>query len=486
LQRNFNDPGAPYNDEIVQTNTWKEHYKPGEADHFAQINLGDINAIMIGTWITFRIRSSYNLNIRTLDGSDVTECAMTGHPHGFFPYNDMLVEGTYKHPESQVYNKGFSKSLSEKFNMELPDVPYIKNWFGTRIMYSDIHINDAYKNGYRVFRPTAYRDYTREYGEIVKLITLESDLICVFEHGVARIPVNKSAVAQQVAAGVNQVTTSNVLPETPIILSDMFGSQWADSVLKTPGKAGNSKQYIYGVDTVAKKIWRTDGQSLECISDMKVQEFLNNNITLGERELTPILGIRNVKTCYNAFKRDVMFTFYDNTYGFEEKVWNLCWNEILDKFITFYSWVPSFMENINNVPFSFDRNVSKWIAKLGVSHADNSFADGITLTNTVINNYFLEGTQIAVDNFAFKFSYKTISGEIKTVDYAYEIIPDGNDIVGDEEHIKYDLVVPPSMRDGFIGVLGITNRVLPDDTMFYTVNYTLERDPWGNYKNFEI
>jgi hypothetical protein len=166
---------------------------------------------------------------------------MTGHPRGYFPYNDMSVEGTYKHADSQVYNKGFSKSLSERFNMELPDVPHIKNWFGTRIMYSDIHINDAYKNGYRVFRPTTYRDYTREYGEIVKLITLESDLICVFEHGVARIPVNKQAVAEQVAAGANQLTTHNVLPEAPIILSDMFGSQWADSVLKTPGKVGNAK-----------------------------------------------------------------------------------------------------------------------------------------------------------------------------------------------------------------------------------------------------
>jgi hypothetical protein len=116
-----------------------------------------------------------------------------------------------------------------------------------------------------------------------------------------------------------------------------------------------------------------------------VQEFLNNNITLGERELTPKIGIRNVKTVYNAFKRDVLFTFYDNTYGFEEKVWNLCWNEILGVFTTFYSWVPSYMENINNIPFSFNRDTSKWIAKLGTSHSESSIADGITLSNTVIN-----------------------------------------------------------------------------------------------------
>jgi hypothetical protein len=44
------------------------------------------------------------------------------------------------------------------------------------------------------------------------------------------------------------------------------------------------------------------------------------------------------------------------------------------------------MENINNVPFSFDRNTSKWVAKLGTSHAENSFADGITLSNVLIND----------------------------------------------------------------------------------------------------
>jgi hypothetical protein len=51
-------------------------------------------------WCTFRVRSSNNLNIRTLDGSDVSETAMSGHPKGFFPYLPMSVEGSYKTAES--------------------------------------------------------------------------------------------------------------------------------------------------------------------------------------------------------------------------------------------------------------------------------------------------------------------------------------------------------------------------------------------------
>lgn len=463
--RNFNDPSAPYNDDIVDSATWKENFDPNNTEKYEQINLGDINAVELGMWVTFKIRSSNNLNIRTIDNSYIDEAAMTGNPRGFFPYSPMTTEGCYKIPESQIYNKGFSKSLSERWNFELPDVPYIKNWFGTRIMYSDIHVNDAYKNGFRVFQGTHYRDYTREYGEIVKLVSLESNLLCVFEHGVALIPVNERAVAGEGAGGNIYINTSNVLPENPKIISDMFGSQWPESILKVPGKTGDSAQYVYGVDTIAKKIWRTDGNTLTCISDFRVQEFLNKNITLGERELTPKIGIRNVKTVYNAFKRDVLFTFYDNTYGFEEKVWNLCWNELLQKFITFYSWVPSYMENINNMPFSFDRNTSKWIAKLGTSHTESSFADGITLSNVIIENLENENGEV-VTNFRVPVSYINKKGEWVTTNYS---------IANDNKS-----------RKKYIGVLSLSNRILPDSQLHYQVSYSLQRDQYGNYKKFEI
>lgn len=463
--RNFNDPSAPYNDDIVDSATWKENFDPNNTEKYEQINLGDINAVELGMWVTFKIRSSNNLNIRTIDNSYIDEAAMTGNPRGFFPYSPMTTEGCYKIPESQIYNKGFSKSLSERWNFELPDVPYIKNWFGTRIMYSDIHVNDAYKNGFRVFQGTHYRDYTREYGEIVKLVSLESNLLCVFEHGVALIPVNERAVAGEGAGGNIYINTSNVLPENPKIISDMFGSQWPESILKVPGKTGDSAQYVYGVDTIAKKIWRTDGNTLTCISDFRVQEFLNKNITLGERELTPKIGIRNVKTVYNAFKRDVLFTFYDNTYGFEEKVWNLCWNELLQKFITFYSWVPSYMENINNMPFSFDRNTSKWIAKLGTSHTESSFADGITLSNVIIENLENENGEV-VTNFRVPVSYINKRGEWVTTNYS---------IANDNKS-----------RKKYIGVLSLSNRILPDSQLHYQVSYSLQRDQYGNYKKFEI
>lgn len=383
LNRNFQDPSAPINSAIVDEKCWKENFEVSDnvinKENFDKINLGDVNAVGLGMWVTFTVRSTFNLNIRNIDDSIPDETSLTGHPRGFYPYQPMSVNGSYKVPEALCYNKGFEKSLSERWNYEVPDVPWIKNEFSNRIAYSDIQVVDAFRNGFRVFKGTNYRDYPKTYGSITKLVELDGNLLCVFEHGVCLIPINERAVAGQGEGGFVYINTSNVLPENPKVLSDTFGSQWRDSIIKTP-------KGVYGVDTIGKKIWRTNGTSFECISDFRIQEFLNNNISLTERELDPIIGIRNVKTHFNKFKGDVMFTFYDNLYGFEEKVWNLCWNENLLKWVTFYSWVPSFSENIYNQYFSFDRNTSKWIAKLGISNHDNDFSDGITLEKNIIDS----------------------------------------------------------------------------------------------------
>ena len=380
LNRNFQDPSAPTNDEVIDENTWKDNYDTENTENNAKINRGDVNAIQLGSWITFKVCSSYNLSIRSLDPSYPTEEGLTGLKRGFYPLQELSPAGATKIPESSVINGGYSSTTSEKQAFTLPDVPYIKNRFDTRIMYSDISVGDAFKNGFRVFQMTHYRDYPRTYGGIMKMIELFGNILCIFEHGIALIPVNERAVAGEGSGGNVFINTSNVLPENPKMLSDTYGTQWPESVVQTP-------YFVYGVDTVGKKIWRTNGDQFEIISDFKIQEFLNENITLSEREMTPIIGVRNVKGHYNAFKQDVMFTFYDDLYGFEEKVWNVCYNEVMQKFITFYSWVPSYSANIDNIHFSFNRDTSKWISKLASSGSLSTSADGIVLSNVVIDDW---------------------------------------------------------------------------------------------------
>ena len=478
FNRNFADPEAPNNNKIVDENTWVDNYNFDEND-YSEINRGDVNAVQLGIWITFPVVSYRNLNIRSLDPSYPEEEGLTGHKRGFYPYYGTSTEGSFKIPESGVINMGLSVNLGERWNMPVPDVPYIKNQFQTRILYSDVHVNDAFKNGFRVFQANSFQDYPRTYGAIVRLVELSGNLICVYEHGVVLIPVNERVQAGEGSGGNVYINTNNILPENPKVLSHTFGTQWKESVIKTP-------YGIYGVDTVAKKIWRTNGDILEVISDFKIQEFLNINISLTERELTPIIGIRNVKSHYNAFKQDVMFTFYDNTVGFEEKVWNICYNEILNQWITFYSWLPSYSENIDNIYFSFDRNTSKWISKLGMSKAGNDFSLGITLDNNIIKKNSrrigilgLAGVNIPDIKTGISHSYSyTIEhdnfGYYKMFNIKNE---GGNSVLYLNDSVNYsDLVANIFRMDEHTGRRVFLNRNDPNykDTIVYQLNIRCE------------
>lgn len=250
--------------------------------------------------------SNINLSMRDIDFDNSDEEAKMGHKRSFYPLQSTSNQGTFKLPDSNNINGGNNVTLSQKKYFEVPDVPFIKNNFDTRIIYSDTHITDAFRNGYRVFEGGHYQDYTKIYGSIVDLKEWMGNLFCTMEHGCLLIPVNERAIAAEGKGGLAYINTSNVLPQNPRVISDLFGTTWQESVIKT-------KSGIYGIDTVAKKIWHSDGQKVDTISDLKVQQFLNDNITLKESDKLPTMGLRNVKSHYNKYKGDIMFTFYDGT-----------------------------------------------------------------------------------------------------------------------------------------------------------------------------
>lgn len=316
---------------------------------FDKLNRPDVNAVPLGHWATFKICSSINTAFRDIDFSNVEEEALHKTKRSFYPLQSS--DNTNKLPESKVINVGISKTLGNKYYMEIPDVPFIKTDFTNRIYHSNLLVDTAFQNGNRVFEANNYMDYTMEYGALVKLVEWYGKLIAVMEHGVLFIPVNERALATNAQGQNVYINTDTVLPKNPGVLSNTFGTLWPDSVVKT-------SRYIYGVDTVGKKIWRTDGESkFELISDMKIQKFLNDNIFLKHSDLKNFVGTHFVKSHYNAFKQDILFVF-----KYEEKEWHLCWNELLEKWVTRYTWFPEFSENINNIFYTFANQVKHSLA----------------------------------------------------------------------------------------------------------------------------
>ena len=130
---------------------------------------------------------------------------------------------------------------------------------------------------------------------------MEGNLVAVMEHGIYLVGINERQTISN-EQGETQIATGSIISKYPATISDSIGSTWKDSVIKAPSG-------IYGIDTVAKKIWRFNGKRLEILSDMSIQKFLNDNMELFEGDKKFVHEYKSIKTHYNAFKKDVMFVF---------------------------------------------------------------------------------------------------------------------------------------------------------------------------------
>lgn len=358
IQRNFQDPDLPTNDGILDPNTWKSNYKGYQAngsinsEEVNKINRGDVNAVRIGHWATFFISSNNNICYRSIDERNTNEYALTGHHRSFFPLIPLNERGTNKIPDSYIINTGFNTTTSFKRYIKLADVPAIKSIFSNRIMYSEQYVTDAFKNGYRIFQGLNYADLTNQYGAINRIFEFNGALVIIFENGVGLLPVKERAMIESEGGSIF-IDNSNVIQDKIVTLSTNFGCSWQNGVVATPN-------YIYGIDTEGKKIWRTNGKEFEILSDFKVQKFLNEFIDLSESDKYIDILNKNVKVHYNEFKGDIMFTFYKEIFLQDvieprnKKYWSLTFNEQLNLFTSFNSWKPLISENINNIFFSAD------------------------------------------------------------------------------------------------------------------------------------
>ena len=358
LQRNFTDSDVPVNEIIIDPNTWKDNYagyNTTSEDEWLSINRGDVNTCPIGSWITWKCFSNYNLGLRSQDYTNVEEMALMGNPRSFYPITGASTSVANKIEESWKLNDGYSSTVGKKRFLPVQDVPYTRDIFDTRIMFSNVQQDDAFQNAYRIFQGLSYKDMDRQYGGLVKLLTWGSNLLAIFEHGITIIPVNEKALLSTNTGQSIHMYGAGVLQNQMTVISQDYGSIWPESIIRTP--IG-----VYGVDTYAKKIWRFSADNnLQLISDAKIQRFLNDHIRLKEKDKYPTIALRNVKSHYNNYKGDIMFTFYNDT---EDEEWNICYNERLDKWSTRYSWIPLYSDNVNNVYYSLDKKRAEVLAHI--------------------------------------------------------------------------------------------------------------------------
>ena len=268
----------------------------------ASINRADVNAVSFAQWFTFPICSSLNLAFRDMDFQQPTEEAAMNKKRSFYPLEDMNIKNHLI--ESNAINHGAKKSIASIQKVAYQQIPFLKQEFFNRIYWSRPNASQTFVNSYRMIFSSQFQEYPKEYGSITKIIPLGNYLFVCFQHGMGLLTVNTTP--QNDNESSPYLAFRSVLPTNVQEISSMFGSMWKDSVIKS-----EKTDWVYGVDTVAKKIWQyLPGQGLNILSDNHVNQFLNDYMKMSEFDFQEYLGHVNVKTHYNAFKDDIMFTFY--------------------------------------------------------------------------------------------------------------------------------------------------------------------------------
>lgn len=171
MHRNFTSSSVPINDTIIDEQTWRENFNGLRyTTDWNKINKADVDAVPIGSWMTYKCFSNYNLSLRCIDPFQVEEQALMGNPRSFYPLQDISLKSSNKIPESNLMNDGYNSMLGVKRSFTFDLVPYTKDEFDTRIMFSNIQVDGAFKNSYKVFQGLSYEDIDRQYGSITKIL----------------------------------------------------------------------------------------------------------------------------------------------------------------------------------------------------------------------------------------------------------------------------------------------------------------------------
>jgi len=263
-----------------------------------------------GYWVEIAHESNYNLPLRSEQFFSTEEKAVYNKDRTFLISkskvdNYIFSEFNSSQLETKAFNKGYGFSTGAISNFTVKDLEKILRVFYTRIEASDIAVKGQLKNGYREMYGLNYRDYDTKYGYISKVITNKDISYCIFERGIAIIPLSEKQMVSEANGGVF-VAMNEILGTRLTQVSENYGSLHSDSCISTVTG-------IYFFDHNNLSIIQVAGQEARDISSHKIERFLfefKNKIEEIRKENPDKYYEYNVRSNYNILNGDVIFTFY--------------------------------------------------------------------------------------------------------------------------------------------------------------------------------
>jgi len=310
---------------------WKRVYRPRGIDEAPQAtdtkayaeDYRDVGMADFGYAISIPTKSNYNFHLRVPSNEDDVEYDIFGQKRSFLPVQGLEAIRGAKLDETDRFNHGYGANYESKVPMYRlnPDSPYYKAEQPNRVYVSDTDIESNFINGFTQFKGLSYRDYNSELGPINEMVTLNGRIVAVFDSGVATIGVDERSMIPGTEGDI-YMDSAKALASKSEVKSTVIGSNQPKSVIAT-------SSYVYGVDTKQYKVWRTNSESFEVISDLKVQSWLKDAIE--ELSSDPTLKF-TVTTTYDTRKSELLFTFtqLNAITGTDVTSRSIVYNELLD------------------------------------------------------------------------------------------------------------------------------------------------------------
>jgi hypothetical protein len=289
-----------------------------------------------GLFIPLLHQNNNNVAIRSIEAVEPTEKNLVGSDREFYPLKDTSILRTRPQVESNKYNFGLNFDSNKFYTAADINVPAFITEFSTRVVLSNASATSEFSNGYRTFENVNFRDYNNDYGSITKLESFNNTLYCIQQSAVSVIGVEDRTMTADAASGKIFINAAELLPSTLTNINSEYGSGEFYSVIQTD--VG-----IYGIDYIKNRPWRLTGDSLELLSEYKVQSRFNDYKTATSGGITVIPSI---KTHFDRLTNKVYFNYnVDGGLGFDQ---NMAYNTNTNIWVGDIHFTPGISFTVND------------------------------------------------------------------------------------------------------------------------------------------
>lgn len=309
-------------------------------------NIGQSFSLVHESNVNAAFRDNEIVNLTEIERSFIPYYAVNQNVGNTLGYGNKYRE--YRNPESNYLNAGFSKLRTDsQIGVFDNTIPFENTRFDTDVLYSALHVNNAFNNGYRKFYPGNKWTYPKNYGSITRIFGLSSILIILQERGTSFVPINQRIQTGGDAGGAIFVESLGVLTNANPI-SELYGCQHQFG-------ACVSDNYVYFYDAINKAICQVVitkiGGVVEVLSQVNLSSYLNKYASSYENT-KEIVNTLDIRAHFEPKTKDIYFTFYDkNTV---DSTFTVRYNEITKAFVCFHSFIPLLYVTIGDDTFSFN------------------------------------------------------------------------------------------------------------------------------------